>query len=435
MKRNFFVAFLAIVTIPALAEDTELADASADAILRIQVEQQPIYLIPGISRELLEKNNIKDNTLVKVSRLSNLPFLTKEQRIEALELEYARSESRNIGAPISAEESYLLTSAILRGSSIDNLLTRKLDELQKIDYEHKHRFDFLEQDKRSRNNYLAAIQIGTQGLEMSIGPQEGSGAVRDLSSAHKKAIPLLNSEVAGCQGGMDDFNGPLGKKAMNCFVGLDANKYMISLHNSDRKTYLKGLRLIGSIVDDNNRHLCMASIYKKGVWITAKHCLSGNKLQFDNYLKTAESTIKIETVRFCKDCDVAFIDLPTPQLRDVDYPEIGIPTIMQDPIFMPGIALHDSLANIYNQENLDLKYMWSEIGKGYCKAIKIEPNGCMVHGCSAVPGFSGAPMYIYKNDKLQLIGILSGANGNENKCSYLGSINYALALKNREDLL
>jgi hypothetical protein len=435
VKYRFLLAFLIIPTAPIFAENAEFSEVVPETILRLKVGQQLPYLIPGINRELLEKKGFKDDDLVSVKKLSELTILTRDQRIEALEFELAQNELKNSGAPISAEENYLFSSAILRGAPIDSLLTRNLRELEKTNYGQSRRLDFLERDEARIKADLIAMGFDTKGLEMSIGFEEGSDAVENLQPSHRGLIPDLDREAAECQGGMDDFNGPLGQKAMDCFVGLDASKYKISHYNPDRKTYLKGLRFVGSIVDQQDRHLCMVSIYKQGVWITAKHCLDGKKLKRSNYLKSADGKTKIEAVRFCKDCDVAFIDLPTPQLTDTDFPKVGIPIVMQDPIFMPGIVLHDSLANVSKQEEFDLKYIWSEIGKGYCKAIKIYKNGCMVHGCSAVPGFSGAPMYIYKDDQLQLVGILSGANGEKNECSYLGSINYSLALKNREDIL
>ncbi|MFI8981708.1 hypothetical protein [Ectopseudomonas khazarica] len=258
----------------------------------------------------------------------------------------------------------------------------------------------------------------------------------------------MKEEAKGCIGELDSVPfDQVKKQAENCFASLERqngptwnqNPYLtiaeLSSNQEAKAGYLRALSLVSSIVDSDKKHQCMASVYKEGVWVTAKHCVPGG--MEIRYLLRDSEFIPIKSTTPCKltnPCDIVFIQANTPHLEVSAFPKIN-PDLRhfdwKDGIFVPGIVYKTPLRNnsthrgISNGDYIS-ELMWSPYGVGYCRVLDIQKNGCFSHTCSTLVGFSGAPVYAYDtaSKKVQLIGIHSGADKTKNNCTAKAKTNY-----------
>ncbi|VVM47571.1 hypothetical protein PS639_00607 [Pseudomonas fluorescens] len=228
----------------------------------------------------------------------------------------------------------------------------------------------------------------------------------------------MKSESEGCLGNLRATAGPKDPEraeVYKCFRFLNDELYDAVVSRKDFG-YLSALPLLASIVGDDSKHICMASFYKEGVWITAKHCVTTLRLSKGINLVVGNELIKImkEKVSWCSGsfCDVGFISAKTPVV-DLNNLELQNPNLAAvnwgAEIFIPGIEEGESIDRKAPMNSFRAQLMWSDVGRGYCKAFKVK-KGCINHTCSTLNGFSGAPVYwIDKKDrKIQLIGIHTG---------------------------
>ncbi|MCJ1884233.1 hypothetical protein LNN38_05165 [Pseudomonas sp. LA21] len=250
-------------------------------------------------------------------------------------------------------------------------------------------------------------------------------------------IDLQNriSQSGKCKGGLDE------RYVYDCFTGLDTVTSSAYPETSKRLTYLRALSDLSSLVDTSVRHVCAISVYKPGVWITAKHCINSSYS-----IITGNEIIPIKGLEITDcgtDCDVSFIKTKTPDNAEIpDLIADGSDIEWNTDLFIPSMVIHTNLAEILdNAGSYDLpdpnivkskynqKVIWSPYGEGFCKILKQYPNGCLIHACNSVAGFSGAPIYGYdtKRDKLLLLGIHSGSSNSYNGCepSNKQRVNYA----------
>ncbi len=229
-------------------------------------------------------------------------------------------------------------------------------------------------------------------------------------------------------------------RTSKCFVWLDKVRILAKSEKSPDNTYLKGLTTVTSVIDNADSHKCIASAYKKDIWVTARHCLilvdDMQKASSDKRYLLIEGRrreIKNSMVTVCKndkECDVAFIEISTGSVKDDEFPRLiyekdFINTSTE--VLVPGLAVDQKLADRYEPALYREELMWSPYGKGFCRFMQVKDNGCLIHACSTLIGFSGAPMYSYdKNDeKMVLIGIHSGRDGSKNSCEDSSSASYA----------
>lgn len=239
-------------------------------------------------------------------------------------------------------------------------------------------------------------------------------------------------------------SGATAQEVKNCFMQLDELSTIISPETSKDKTYLRGLPAITSIVDKNKSHQCIASFYAKDTWITASHCLSYQQINAGRWLLTSGIWIqitKIEPACFpSAPCDIILINIPTPTLIDSDTPYISLDTQGLDSkteLFIPGIPIDMVLKDNFSGVAYRKTLMWNPVGQGYCRMQAIEKSGCIVHSCSTLTGFSGAPIYSYdrKKDRINLIGIHSGDDPKKNNCEATAQANFAHVLPNKGDAM
>lgn len=254
----------------------------------------------------------------------------------------------------------------------------------------------------------------------------------------QSAIDQMHKEAKPCYKGEQIIDlARLNEYMTNCFSEVNNPAASVSPPNSDGKTYSKAIYLLSSLVDADNKHLCMVSVYKKDIWITAGHCLfDEGMIGRDLYIIVNGKKEKVDwdRVRECASrCDIGFIELKTPAIADADLPSLNMSTKSLNwdtPIFNPGMALgYDMSASIANDKGVKspLRFIWSPVGKGYCRIVRLEKNACLIHTCSTAKGFSGGPIYVYdqKTSKVGLLAIHSGGDRKENNCKDSGTINYA----------
>ncbi|MDU9027597.1 trypsin-like serine peptidase [Pseudomonas mediterranea] len=251
-------------------------------------------------------------------------------------------------------------------------------------------------------------------------------------------------EASECIGEISNSGNP--KKDLRiskCFAWLDKIRVLAKSEKSPDNTYLKGLTTVTSVIDNTDSHKCIASAYKKDIWVTARHCLilidDMQKASSDKRYLLIEGKrreIKNSMVTDCKsdkECDVAFIRISTGSIKDDEFPRLSYEKDFintNTEMLVPGLAVNQKLANRYESALYREELMWSPYGKGFCRSMQVKDNGCLIHACSTLIGFSGAPMYSYdKNDgKMVLIGIHSGRDSSKNSCEDSSSASYARTL-------
>lgn len=272
-----------------------------------------------------------------------------------------------------------------------------------------------------------------------------------------KKKPLTDLEILdwkiesdGCIGELNTSTNPKhDSRISKCFDWLDKTKILAYPETSSKNTYLRGLSTVSSIVNKSDEHQCMASVYKIGIWVTARHCLTIK----DDHLKTpsermyliisgSRMEIKKSSIKTCDDnnkCDIAFIKMNTGRVTSDEAPLLTYKKDFLDrdtKILMPGLAVKEYLSGKFEPAIYRQELLWSPYGKGFCRSMQVESNGCLIHTCSALVGFSGAPLYAYNetSGKLVLIGVHSGTDPEKNACEDKSGASYARTLAKGMDI-
>lgn len=253
------------------------------------------------------------------------------------------------------------------------------------------------------------------------GPDPAERSTMDLQSAKCKGyLTLQNTEAAR-------------KNIANCFVSKDFRIEVLAGKHAEYN-YLGAIKLVTSIVDKRDRHLCMASFYRENTWITAKHCLVKSNIKFGIYLvlPSGPKLIKPTDITTCskEKCDVSLITADTSHIHADGWFDSSPDLKKLKPdsiIFLPGIVQGTPVSKSIHRQDYEETLMWSDVGKGYCRIRNIY-TGCMSHTCSTIDGWSGGPVYGYDNRRVSLLGVHSGYSSEEVTCAGRGDnmpTNYA----------
>jgi hypothetical protein len=251
---------------------------------------------------------------------------------------------------------------------------------------------------------------------------------------HSHTLRQWDDESRRCKGFLSVSSSEESKRDVeNCFVAKDFRLEMLAGRYAEYR-YLRSLSLITTLIRKDETHSCMASVYKKNLWITAKHCLPDPAIDYGIYILLPDGSrlITRDDVTPCTKprCDTATIKATTP-----DVPEMAILNITPDlnglrpdtNIFIPGMVQSSSVSKNIDRKSLEESIMWSDFGKGYCR-IRNVYHGCLSHTCSSIEGWSGSPVYAFEGDQIKLLGIHSGADVNKVSCINKGDkvpTNYA----------
>lgn len=226
-------------------------------------------------------------------------------------------------------------------------------------------------------------------------------------------LMAMDLQSENCRGFLSIGNSKEAEEAIeNCFVAKDRRMELLAGKNADYG-YLRALNLVTAIVDKDDEHACIASVYRKNTWITAAHCLERNDISYGRYilLPNGPKLIGKDDITLCKGiCDVATIKAETPDIPEVSRLNVtpnlkGIRPNTQ--IFLPGLVQGSKISKNIDRKALEENFMWSDFGMGYCRVRHVY-NGCISHTCSSIDGWSGAPIYSYEGDRINLLGVHSG---------------------------
>lgn len=334
----------------------------------------------------------------------------------------------------------------------DNMVVERLDRnpdmLHRISTE-GYLDLFIEDDKRPKSK-----QREPKPWEQTIDGDSGAVSARKYNSEiPEEEIRKRVLQSSECKGELDD--GTQKYLIAKCFTSLNDPALLITPYATLDKTYTRGLSSTSSLVDQLGRHVCVVSVIRKGVWVSAKHCLE-DSVKFESLrIISGAKKVQISSVAAapCKEpCDIAFFFAETPE--DAEIPVIkpkGAELKWDNPIFIPGVPYGFSLSSVLKPEPATTNtpvsdtlaknrynnlVMWPPYNEGFCMTLTKDTSGCIVHTCSTVRGFSGAPIYRYNSntDKIELIGIHSGADKQYNNCAIDDKkVNYA-RLITTEDL-
>lgn len=272
---------------------------------------------------------------------------------------------------------------------------------------------------------------------ITVGGYDGEIIVKKIlgDKVNSSELKRRRLESAACKSGLDE------ERIDGCFVGINPNISQYYPETSSKLTYLRALSNISSIVDAKLNHACAASVYKKGVWVTASHCIN---MSYNLIVGNEIIPLKDLTILGCgAGCDVSFITAKTPDRAEMPDLVDNVKNIeWETDLFIPSMPVGTTLSLLFQssdaysqpdpaavKRDFNKKIIWSPYGEGFCVALKQYPNGCVVHSCSTVAGFSGAPIYSYDKarDKIVLLGVHSGSDGNLNSCAKESSqfVNFA----------
>lgn len=285
---------------------------------------------------------------------------------------------------------------------------------------------------------------------MTYGPSGGLNVLKNLpafknelygvsETIPESEILRMEKEAEGCRNNMATITPSAVKKYIGtCFTSLNDVAAIVSPISSEGKTYLKSISLVSSMINSKNEHLCVVSVYKDGVWITAKHCLPESQQGLDRYIISNKVRNKIDwsKVRRCKKqaCDIVYIDMETPDISQQNMPVVNqsIKKLnWETEIFIPGVVYEEDMSyslSEYSKSSIsNINFLWSPVGYGFCRALDISKNSCFSHACNTVQGFSGAPIYTYNETSraIELIAIHSGRDKDSNNCTEKAKTNYA----------
>ncbi len=262
-------------------------------------------------------------------------------------------------------------------------------------------------------------------------------------------------QSSDCKGELDD--GLQIFLIAKCFTSLSNTALKITPYASIDRTYTRGLSSLSSLITTSDTHICDVSVVRDGLWVTAKHCLDDVKGNLDILRiivgnKRVKITKSVNAVCKQQPCDIAYLYAETPASAELPVILSGNVEVKWDnPVFVPGVPYGAKLASVFESESYysnepvsadhaKLRYndlvMWSPYNQGFCMSLMKDSAGCIIHTCSTVKGFSGAPIYRYdkEKDKIILIGIHSGADSGPNRCVVVSNkVNYA-KLITAEDL-
>ncbi|WP_319749877.1 hypothetical protein [Pseudomonas aeruginosa] len=384
-------------------------------VLLTSLGLQASELVPDadINSAQVARKDVYQGTREFQLRIIDLLTASTTQKIYRLEKERAKALRRYIEAGLPVPDSLIINRTLRTGLNLAGIPD-------------KDAYRYVLVNKEFANSILEKYP----NFENEIDGVKVRVPKRAIDQMHKEAKPCYKGEQIIDLARLNEY-------MTNCFSEVDNPAASVSPPNSDGKTYSKAIDLLSSLVDADNKHLCMVSVYKKGVWITARHCLfTEGMVGRDLYIIVNGKKEKVDwdRVRECNSgCDIAFIELKTPVIADADLPSLNVSTKSLNwdtPIFNPGMALgYDMSASIANDKGVKspLRFIWSPVGKGYCRIVRLEKNACLIHTCSTAKGFSGAPIYVYdlKTHKVGLLAIHSGGDYSENDCKDSGTINYA----------
>jgi hypothetical protein len=243
----------------------------------------------------------------------------------------------------------------------------------------------------------------------------GSSSVQSITPSD---IKKMSAESTDCTGNTNVSDNPnLGikrKDVYRCFKSLRLSLYK-DMFTGKEFSYLQALNLVTTLVDNNGKHVCMASYYESGLWVTAQHCVTDELLL--NGLRILSGgvffRIRSDMLSSCPSgCDVAFIKASTPvldlshfTLQNADLKEVKL----SSQLFIPGIEEGEVISSSDPRSGFLNDVMWPMVGEGYCRPFKLQ-NGCMSHTCSTLLGFSGSPVYLVDsgNQRISLIAIHTG---------------------------
>lgn len=286
-----------------------------------------------------------------------------------------------------------------------------------------------------------------ENTEMTVEGRAGSAAAKayDIGLSDRE-LALREREGQDCTGELDDGIGDK-TKILRCFTSLAADSGYQPVKLADNNGYLKGLANLSSIIDAANKHVCDASVIRPGRWVTAKHCFEENGRSGLKVI-VGNRTVAIKDINDCAGaCDIAYFNADTPENAVIPklYRANEILT-GRIPVFIPGIPYSTDLSSIFTRkpaaafepataELVRQRYgqfiIWAAYNRAFCLILHQDANGCFIHTCSTVRGFSGAPIYTFNEStgQLYLIGIHSGAQSANNQCVHTyQKVNYARRL-------
>ncbi|MEW5714062.1 hypothetical protein AB1462_17075 [Pseudomonas sp. SB113] len=349
---------------------------------------------------------------------------------------------------------FIYGNALREGRDItDRIVTERLDrDPDMVSRIRGSNYGVMSENGKAGSPFREKYRVFDQTIRGEAGAKEAKvlGVVIPLEIEEERLKQSID-----CKGELND--GLQILQIAKCFTSLSNAVLKITPYVSIDKTYTRGLSSLSSLVTTSDIHRCDVSVVRSGLWITAKHCLDDVKWNLD-ILRIVVENKKVKIIKAvpanCQQqpCDIAYLYAETPTSAE-------IPTILSkeveirwdNPIFIPGIPYGAKLAGIFEPESIysneavspsyaKLRYndlvMWSPYNEGFCMSLMKDNASCIIHTCSTVRGFSGAPIYRYdqEKDKIILIGIHSGADGELNKCEVTSKkVNYA-KLITAEDL-
>lgn len=276
------------------------------------------------------------------------------------------------------------------------------------------------------------------GTKMTIGAVGGEGIVKKLKPGiDPDILNRMAIEAQPCEGGQKEFFEISQAEIRRCFINSSEAK-------GKDLSYLEAFRYLSSLVDTRFDHKCIISVFAEGVWITAGHCIPKEYMKFDLAILVDGRFVglKPDSVRWCSsvNCDIAFISMKTPLGVKSGIPK-PVNTSKGDywntEIIIPGLQQGKNLAGLRDHDKYANELLWSSVGHAFCRIITDSDNGCIVHGCSTLVGFSGAPLYkkARAESGYELAGIHSGTNlskeaaDTDGQCDAGINVNYASRMK------
>ncbi|WP_156339466.1 hypothetical protein [Pseudomonas nunensis] len=288
-----------------------------------------------------------------------------------------------------------------------------------------------------RNSNVRSFHISDD-AKMTIGVAGGKKAIEKLvPNVDIDELNRMIAEARHCEGEQKELSVITQAQVRSCFINSSEAK-------SEDLSYLESFRYLSSLVDTRFRHKCIVSVFGDGVWITAGHCVPKDFMKYGLSILVDGRFVELtqNSVRQCSsvNCDIAFISIKTPSGIKSGIPK-PVNTSKDDywnaEIIVPGLPQGTNVTELRDRDNYTKALLWGPVGQAFCRIIKDPNNGCIVHGCSTLTGFSGSPLYQKTKtaDGYELAGIHSGTNLSkeaaltDGKCDAGISINYASRMK------
>lgn len=275
--------------------------------------------------------------------------------------------------------------------------------------------------------------------EMTMDVTDGEAAANKLleDKLSQAQIEAIVSTARPCKGEQKEMGGRNQEEIRKCFFNTSQAQY-------EDIQYIPSFNFISSLADRKYRHKCVVSVIGDGLWITAAHCVPIDYIQLKMSILVDGLFIplKANSVSWCKskNCDIATIKATTPKLSNNDIPKkrelLGINYWMQH-LIITGLPEGQDLMSLRDFSEYQKQLLWAPVGNSFCMIMNDSSNGCLIHGCSTLKGFSGSPLYQKSTSKgrFEIAGIHSGTNANEEtvmtdgKCGVDLNVNYASKIK------